>query len=175
MGSHYVEPSRQNNVIKCGYCAKIDCHEEDCRKKKNESASTSGQLTNYATNSEYDDYGGLFIMRHSVNSMLAFGPTNTSNLEIAWFVDSSASNHMTSLQEWFRDLQELDCLGYVETKNDDTHPIWHVNDVSFGKDDDPILIYYNNLSSIHLSLNLVFHAQTSISRCTTTSLGNVTL
>ena len=79
----------------------IGHHEEECRKKKSESASTSPQLNNYATNSEYDDYGGLFVMRHGANSMSTSSPTNTYNPEDVWFVDFDASSHMTSHQEWF--------------------------------------------------------------------------
>ena len=83
----------------------IGHHEEECRKKKSESASTSWKLTNYATNFEYDNYGGLFVRRHRVNSMSASSSTNTSNLEDEWFVDSIASNHMTSHEEWFCELR----------------------------------------------------------------------
>ena len=54
-GSHHARPSRQNNPIECGYCEKFGHYEEECRKKKRESASTSRQLTNYSTNSDYDE------------------------------------------------------------------------------------------------------------------------
>ena len=67
-------------------------------KKRSESASTSQQLANYAANVEYDDYGGLFVMRHRVNSMTASDSASTSNSEDAWFVDFGASHHMTSHQ-----------------------------------------------------------------------------
>ena len=126
-------PSRQNNPIKCGYCGKIGHHEEECRKKKSESASTSWKLTNYVANSEYDDYGGLFVIRHRANSMSTSGLINTSKSKDVWFVDSSTSNHMTSHQEWFWDLWELDRPGYVKTGDDTTHPIRHVENISIGK------------------------------------------
>ena len=63
-GSCHVGPSQQNDPIKCGYCGKVGHHEEECWKKKNESTSTSWQLINHATYSEYDKYGGLFVMRY---------------------------------------------------------------------------------------------------------------
>ena len=72
--------------MECGYYGKFGHHEE-YRKKKSESAPTSCQLTNYASNSNYDDYGGIFVMRHNANSMSAFDLTNTSSLEDVWFVD----------------------------------------------------------------------------------------
>ena len=34
--------------------------------------------------------------------------------EDVWYVDSGASNHMTSRGEWFRDMKELNAPGYVE-------------------------------------------------------------
>ena len=39
-GSFHSGPSHQH-VTKCGYCRKLGHHEEECRKKKRESASTS--------------------------------------------------------------------------------------------------------------------------------------
>ena len=50
-GSFHSGPSHQN-ATKCGYCGKLGHHEEECQKKKRESASTSRQLTNYAHNSD---------------------------------------------------------------------------------------------------------------------------
>ena len=75
-------------------------------KKKSESASTSRQLTNYAAN--VADYGGLFVMRHRANSMTVSDSASTSNSEDVWFIDSDASHHMTSHQEWFHDLRMPD-------------------------------------------------------------------
>ena len=48
-GSFHSGLSRQY-AIECGYCGKIGHHEEECRKKKRESAFTSWQLMNYARN-----------------------------------------------------------------------------------------------------------------------------
>ena len=67
-GSFHAGPSRQNST-ECGYCGKIGHHEEECRKKKCDSASTSRQLTNYATNSDYEDLSGMFVMSHRENGL----------------------------------------------------------------------------------------------------------
>jgi hypothetical protein len=40
-----------------------------------------------------------------------------------WYVDSGASNHMTSHGEWFKNTKDLKTLGFVETSDDTTHPI----------------------------------------------------
>ena len=69
--------------------------------------------------------------------MMASGSANsasTSNSEHAWFVDSGTSHHMTSHQEWFRDLRTLDRPGYIETGDDTPHPIRQIDDVPFGKE-----------------------------------------
>ena len=92
------EPSEEGGA-NCNYCGKIGHREEECRKRRSESVSTSRQLTNYATNAEYADYGGLFMMRHRASSMVASDSANsvsTSKSEDVWFFDSSASHHMTS-------------------------------------------------------------------------------
>ena len=57
-GSFHSGPSRQN-ATECGYCGKLGHHEEECRKKMRESTSTSRQLTNYAHNSDYEEYTGM--------------------------------------------------------------------------------------------------------------------
>ena len=41
-----------------------DIVENSATMKKRESIFTSRQLTNYATNSDYEDRGGMFVMRH---------------------------------------------------------------------------------------------------------------
>ena len=67
-------------------------------------------------------------------SQFASTSTSASNPEDVWFVDSGALNQMTSHQEWFQDLRELDRPGYIETGDDTTHPIRHVSNVLFGKE-----------------------------------------
>ena len=50
------------------------------------------------------------MMQHMVNSMTKI-VVDCKNI---WFVESSASNHMTSHGEWFNDVTDLEKQGYVE-------------------------------------------------------------
>jgi len=38
-------------------------------------------------------------------------------------VDSKASNHMTSHEEWFKDTKDLKTLSFMETGDDTAHPV----------------------------------------------------
>ena len=58
-------------------------------------------------------------------------PTMKTKPEDVWFIDSGASNHMTSHKEWFLELQEPERPGYFETGDDTTHPIRHIGNVPF--------------------------------------------
>ena len=104
-GRFHAELGRQKRHVTLNYRGKIGHHEEECRKKRGESGSTSRQLTNYATNSEFEDYIGMFSMSHKANTMSASGLASTSTSKEVWFVDSSASNHMTSHKEWLNNLR----------------------------------------------------------------------
>ncbi len=53
------------------------------------------------------------MMQHMVNSMIGGVLDNK-----VWYVDSRASNHMTSHGEWFRDAKDLKTPGFVETGDD---------------------------------------------------------
>ena len=99
-GSYLAGPSRRNHPPECGYCGKYGHYEEECRKKARDSVSTGRQLTNYASNSDYDnasnsddrgemsmnhatdsDYDdrfGMFVMRHKAQSMMAQASTSAS-------------------------------------------------------------------------------------------------
>jgi hypothetical protein len=63
-------------------------------------------------------------MQHMANSMI--GGVSDNNV---WYVDSGASNHMTSHGEWFRDAKDLKTPGFVETGDDTTHPITQIGKV----------------------------------------------
>ena len=69
------------------------------------------QQSNYASSSGHGDDRNecLFMMQHMVNSMIE----NATDYENVWFVDSHASNHMTSHGEWFNDVKNLKKPGYV--------------------------------------------------------------
>jgi hypothetical protein len=47
------------------------------------------------------------------------------------FVDSGATNHMTSHEEWFMNIREPEKRGVVETGNYSTHTIEKIDDVPF--------------------------------------------
>mgnify|MGYP006973871167 CR=1 FL=1 len=55
------------------------------------------------------------------------------NPKDVWFVDSGASNYITSHKEWFRELRESEQPGYVEIGDDTTHLIRHIGNVPFGE------------------------------------------
>ena len=46
-----------------------------------------------------------------------------------WYVDLGASNHMTSHDEWFGELRDLENPGYVQIGDDSCHPITHIGKV----------------------------------------------
>ena len=54
---------------------------------------------------------------------------NTSKPNEVWYVDSGASNNMTSHEEWFSYLEKPDQPGVVEIGDDTPHTIEHVGEV----------------------------------------------
>ena len=64
-------------------------------------------------------------MKHKANSM----KESTSKLNEVWYVDSGASNHMTSHEEWFSYLEKPEQLGVVETGDDAPRTIEHDGEV----------------------------------------------
>jgi hypothetical protein len=50
-------------------------------------------------------------------------------------VDFGASNHMTSHGEWFRNTKDLKTPGFVETRDDTTHPITQIGKVALSMQD----------------------------------------
>jgi hypothetical protein len=69
-------------------------------------------------------------MQHMANSMI--GGVLDNNV---WYVDSGASNHMTSHREWFRNTRDLKAPRFVETSDDTTHPIAQIDKVSLSMQD----------------------------------------
>ena len=63
-------------------------------------------------------------MKHKANSM----KESTSKPNEVWYVDSEASNHMTSHEKWFSYL-ESEQPWVVETGEDTPHPIKHFGEV----------------------------------------------
>ena len=54
---------------------------------------------------------------------------NTSKLKEVWYIDSGASNHMTSHEVWFLYLKKSEQLGVLETGDDTPHTNEHVGEV----------------------------------------------
>ena len=54
---------------------------------------------------------------------------NTSKLSEVWYVDSGASNHMMSHEEWFSYFEKLEEQGVVEMGDDTPHTIEPVREV----------------------------------------------
>ena len=83
---------------------------------------------------------------------------STSNSEHTWFVDSGASHHMTSHQEWFHALRTPDrpetTLRIIDTGDDTPHAIRHIGDVPFGKEGEKTCIK-NVLHVATITNNLV--------------------
>ena len=53
----------------------------------------------------------------------------TPKSDEVWFVDSGASNHMMSHEEWFSYLEKPDQPGVVEIGDDTPHPNKHFGEV----------------------------------------------
>ena len=64
-------------------------------------------------------------MKHKANSM----KTSTLKPNEVWYVDSGASNHMTSHAEWFAYLEKPEQPRGVETGDDTPHTIKHIGEV----------------------------------------------
>jgi hypothetical protein len=62
---------------------------------------------------------------------------------------------MTYHGEWFRDVKNLEKLGYVETGNDTTHPIAHIGNVPLTMQDGKIKYLSDVLHVPNITKNLV--------------------
>jgi hypothetical protein len=74
---------------------------KNCYQREHDARNGKLQQGNYASTSNQGDEQ-LFVMQHMANSMI--GGVSHNNV---WYVDSGASNHMTSHGEWFRDTKDL--------------------------------------------------------------------
>jgi hypothetical protein len=102
---------------------------KNCYQKEHDVGNGKLQQGNYASISNQGDEQ-LFVMQHMVNSMI--GGVSDNNV---WYVDSGASNHMTSHRKWFRDTKDLKTPGFVETGDDTTHPITQIGKVPLSMQD----------------------------------------
>ena len=93
-------------------------------------------------------------MQHMINTMSVDVSKCGDNV---WYVDSGASNHMTSHGEWFKELQALQSPGYVETGDDTAHPIAHSGNVPL--QDGNVKYLADVLHVPNITKNLVFVGQ----------------
>jgi hypothetical protein len=104
-------------------------HGKELLSKRSIARNGKLQQGNYASTRNQGDEQ-LFVMQHMVNSMIEGVSDNN-----VWYVDSGASNHMTSRGEWFRDTKDLKTPSFVETGDDTTHPITQIGKVPLSMQD----------------------------------------
>ena len=75
------------------------------------------------------------------------------------YVDSGASNHMTSHGEWFKEMKKPERPGYVERGDDTTHSIAHIRDVPLSMQDGKVKCLTNMLHVPEITKNLVYVGQ----------------
>ena len=83
------------------------------------------QRSHYAEDSGRTGNGSVFVTRHKANQMKQTTPKSDE----VWYVDSGASNHMTSHKEWFSYLEKPTQSGVVATGDHTPHPIANVGEV----------------------------------------------
>ena len=112
--------------------------------------------------------------------MMASDSASTSNLEDAWFVDSDASHHMTSHQEWFRELRMPDRPDYIETGDDTPHLLQHISNVPFMKEGEQTCIKHvlhvptitKNLDSVGQIIEQGMQVRFNNEGCLSTNMAN---
>ena len=70
-------------------------------------------------------------------------------------MDLGALNHMTNHGEWFKDMQTLQNLGYVESGDDTAHHIAHIGNVPLTLQDGNVKYLANVLHVPKITKNLV--------------------
>ena len=144
---------RQQSDRSCYYCGKPGHMQADCYKKQNDMKNGRLQQNNYASSSKSnEDNERLFVMQHMMNTMSTGVSQCRDNV---WYVDSGASNHMTSHGEWFKDMQKMENAGYVETGDDTTHPIAHTGNVPLSMTDGKVKYLAEVLHVPNITKNLV--------------------
>ena len=75
--------------------------------------------------------------------------------KMLWFIDSSAFNHMTSHDEWFSDVRNLENPNYIEIGDDTMHPITQVDKVPLAMQDGRTKYLSNILHFPNITKSLV--------------------
>jgi uncharacterized cupin superfamily protein len=122
---------------------------KNCYQKEHDARNGKLQQRNYASSSNQGDEQ-LFVMQRMANSMI--GGVSDNNV---WYVDSGASNHMTSHGEWFRDTKDLKTSRFVETCDDTTHPITQIGKVPLSMQDGQTKYLKDVLHVPNITKNLV--------------------
>ena len=125
--------------------------QSECYKKQNDIKNGKLQQNNYASTSRNnEDNERLFVMQHVLNSVSA---ANVSKCrDDVWYVDSSASTHMTSHAEWFKVLRSHE---KPEIGDDTAHPIKHVGNVPLSMNDGKVKYLADVLHVPKITKNLV--------------------
>ncbi len=145
-GHRGQQPNSDSN---CYYCGKPRHIAKNHYQREHDAQNGKLQQGNYAsTNNQSDEQ--LFAMQHMANSMI--GGVLDNNV---WYVDSGASNHITSHGEWFRDIKDLKTLGFVETSDDTTHPITQIGKVPLSMQNEQIKYLKDVLHVPTITKNLV--------------------
>lgn len=87
--------------------------------------------------------------------MLSLVRTEASCSNDICYVDLGASNHMTSHGEWFKEMQNLERPGYVETGDDIAHPIAHIGKVPLSMQHGQMKYLGDVLHDLNITKNLV--------------------
>jgi hypothetical protein len=93
-------------------------------------------------------------MQHMANSII--GGVSDNNV---WYVDSRASNHMTSHGEWFRNTKDLKTPGFVEIGDDTAHLITQIGKVPLSMQDGQTKYLKDVLHVPTITKNLVYVGQ----------------
>jgi hypothetical protein len=127
--------SRGEPALDCWYCGKRGHRENECWKKRAESGRTASgfgridgrnwQRSHYVEGSGEAGGSSAFVTRHKEKSMEQITPRTDE----VWYLDSGASNHMTSHKEWFSYLEKPKNPRVVAIGDDTPHPITNVGEV----------------------------------------------
>ncbi|MCO5561419.1 hypothetical protein L7F22_015040 [Adiantum nelumboides] len=129
----WQQQQRQNtNSDVCWICGRYGHYASNCYQRNNNrrfNGSHQQQQGDYASISNNDNDGRLFVMQHMMSAIAHDASAND-----VWYVSSCASNHMTFHQNWFSEMKELSKPSYVEIGDDTMHLIEHVENVLLSMD-----------------------------------------
>ncbi|MCO5610711.1 hypothetical protein L7F22_064952 [Adiantum nelumboides] len=101
---------------------------------------------------------GIEVDPNKVQALVSLSPPTTAKPLVSFLQKVrylSALNHMTNHGEWFKELQALQNLGYVETGDDTAHPIVHTGHVPLSLQDGNVKYLVDVLHVPNITKNLV--------------------